>query len=100
MTRQADCLVGAVRTGPGEDRNPTVRHLDADLGHSLVLGMAQRRRFSRGAAGQQPVRALGDLPFDEVAERALVDLAAVERRDQRDIGTLEHGLSSPGGRDG
>jgi hypothetical protein len=58
-----------------------------------MLGVAEGRGFAGGADRHQAVRALLDLPVDELLESLLVDLAAGERRDQRDERSLEHGVS-------
>ena len=56
----------------------------------LVLVMAQRGRFARGADRNQPVGALFDLPFDEITEGFLVQRAVCrEGRNQRRNRTLE-----------
>ena len=62
------------------------------LDDALVLVMAEGRRFAGRAAGHQAVGALVDLPVDEVSESLLVDRAVVERRDQRDERSVEHGF--------
>ena len=56
---------------------------DAQLDDALVLVVAERGALAGGADRHQPVRALRDLPFDQPLERLLVDLAVLERRDQR-----------------
>ena len=68
--------------------------LDDDLDHAPVLLVAEGRRLAGGAARHDAVRALRHVHLDELPELGLVDLAAAERRDERDDGTLEHGAHS------
>src|SRR6266511_3358509 len=49
----------------------------------LVLVMGERRRFSGRPARHQAVGALVDLPLDELLKGLCVNLAVLERRDQR-----------------
>ena len=57
----------------------------------LVLVMAERRRFARGPARHEPVRALVDLPLDELLERRRIELAVLERGDQGRERAFERG---------
>ena len=52
--------------------------LDAQLDDLLVLLVAQRRAFARGADRHQAVGAFSDLPFDQTLECAVIDFAALE----------------------
>src|SRR5260221_11988109 len=97
VARQLDRLGGRVGAGAGDHRHLALRHVEAELDDALVLLVAQRRRLAGRAARHQPVRALLDLPGDEILEAALVDRAVAERRDRRDQRALEHG-SPPGGK--
>jgi hypothetical protein len=58
--------------------------LDAHTDDTLVLGVAQRRRFARRATRHQAMRAVFDLPVDERLEGVFIDRAVGERRDKRD----------------
>src|ERR1700753_2517405 len=51
--------------------------------------MAQRGRFAGGAAREQALRALRDLPADQRAKRRLIHLAILERRDQGGDGAFD-----------
>src|SRR5262249_55165738 len=69
--------------GARDHRDTALGLVDAPLHHLLVLGMRQRRALAGGADRDESIGALGDLPFDQIAERALVDRIALERGDQR-----------------
>ena len=55
-----------------------------------MLIMAERRGFTCGADRDKAMRALGDLPFDQLAECFLVHSPLFERGYQRDERALEH----------
>lgn len=76
--------------GPGNDRNPAICRFDRDFDDPLVLGMAERRAFSSCPAGDEAGRALGNLPFDEVAKGSLIDLGAEERGDKGSDKSVGH----------
>ena len=44
--------------------------------------MAQRRAFARGPDRHQPVRALFNMPFDQLFQRIQINCAVLERRDE------------------
>jgi len=46
--------------------------------------------FPRRSAGNQTEGTFLDLPFDEIAQRELIDSTISKRRDRRSNGTLEH----------
>src|SRR6185369_12757228 len=73
-----------------------LRHVEAKLDDAFVLLVAQRRRLAGRAARHHSMRALLDLPGDEILEAALVHRAVAKRRDRRDKRAMEHG-SPPGG---
>ena len=98
VAREVDRLRGRVGAGAGDDRDPPLRHLDAELDDALVLGMAQGRRFAGRAARHDGVRPFLDLPVDEALKALLVDGAIPERRDERDQRALEHGVLRRKGR--
>ena len=64
---QLDGLGGRVRSGAGDHRHAAGSRLDAELDDLLVLVMGERRRFARRPARHEPVRALVDLPLDQLA---------------------------------
>ena len=80
---QLDRLLGGIRARACHHRNPALGLIDAPFDHLLVLVMRERRALAGGADRDQSVGALGDLPFDQVAERVLVDRVVPERRHQR-----------------
>ena len=87
---------GVVAAGAGDDRHAPPRLVDAGPHDPEMLLEAQRRRLAGGAARDEAGRALGDLPFDEVAIGALVEAAiGRERRDERRDRSVEHGESRP-----
>jgi hypothetical protein len=53
-----------------------------------MLIMAKRWGFARGAHGNETMRPLRDLPFDQAAKRRLVDGVALHRRNQCGDGTF------------
>ena len=99
MSGERDGLFGAIRPGAGDDRHAPSRGFDAQIDEALMLLVVERRRLAGGPNRHQPVRSSLDLPFDQGAERRLVDLAVAERCDQGDDRALEHGkLLGPWGR--
>ena len=76
-------LGGRVGAGARDHRHAALGLLHAPLDHAVVLFMGERRALARGADRHQPVGALGDLPIHQLAERALVESAVLERRHQR-----------------
>ena len=89
MAGQRDGLVGVVGASARDHRHAAARFPDADLDDVHVLVVAERRAFARGAAGDQGVRALADLPVDEGPEGGLVEGAVLEGRDERRSRTPE-----------
>ena len=62
----------------GDHRHPALRDLDRDRDHPAMLVVGQGRAFAGGPARHQRVAALGDLPFDELAECVFSDTAAAK----------------------
>ena len=61
------------------------------FGHNgFVFIMAQRRAFTRGAHGNQPVRSFANMPFDKFLQRLQIQFAALERRDECWHRAFEH----------
>src|SRR3546814_13266512 len=89
MPGEPDRLLGRVRAGTGDDGHPAPCDFDAERDDAVVLLVAQRRRLARRAAGNQPVRALGDLPLDEILKGFLVDLAVPDGGDARNASAEE-----------
>ena len=91
LPRQLDRVLGRVRAGSGNDRNPlplaTSTH---SVDQPLLLVIGERRRFAGRAARHQSVRALADLPGHMLLKGGLVQLVVAKRRDQRDERSLEH----------
>ena len=84
MHGKIDRLGGVVGAGACNDWHPAARDLDRHLDDVFVLVMAKRRRFAGCADRHQAAAALVDLPFDEIAERLLVESCRIrEWRDQR-----------------
>ncbi len=83
MTGQFDGLCGGIGAGTRDDRHTAIDLVDTPFDHLLVLVMRQSRTFPRGSHRNQAIRALRDLPFDDVAKRFFVERAVFERRDQR-----------------
>src|SRR5262249_27573918 len=77
-----DGLCGRIGSRTGDHRHAPSRGLDAKLDDLLVLVVTQRGRFAGRPARHKPVRALVDLPLDELAERGHVDFAVLEPGDQ------------------
>ena len=90
LTRERDRLRGRVRARASDHRAAATRLLDAPAHDIVMLVMAHRRTLARGADGHEPVRSFGDLPVDQAAERALVELAVAHRRHKRGDGAVEH----------
>ena len=95
VAHQADRLLGVVRAGAGDHRDPAGCGLDDDLDAALVLGVGERRRLAGGADGDEPVASLGDVPLDELGQRLFVHLPVAEGGDEGGNGASEHG-TSPG----
>ena len=87
-------LCGAVRTGAGDDRDPSVHLLDHQLYDPVVLFMAQRGGLSRGSTRHNPVRSIFNMKFHQRADALFVELFVAERSDHRDIRTLKHEKTS------
>ena len=84
IVRQRDRLLRVVRSRAGDDGHAPPHLLHGDLHDAAMLGERHRRRFAGGAARDDEVDALVDLPVDEAAQRAFVDRAPVrERRGER-----------------
>jgi hypothetical protein len=58
------------------------RLFDTDLDHPVMFGIRQRRGLARGAAGDQPLAAIVDLPVDELAERGFIERSVAKRSRQ------------------
>src|SRR4026209_2081403 len=80
MSSEGDSLVSTIGAGPGNDRYPALADFDGEPDDAVMLVMCQRRCFSRRTARHDAVRAVRDLPFNEIAERPLIELAVAERR--------------------
>jgi hypothetical protein len=89
MTGAHDGFFGRVRPGAGNHRHPALGLFHAKLDHPGVFVMAQGRRFAGGAAGNQALGALFDLPVHQFAERRLIHLAILERGDQGGDGAFD-----------
>src|SRR5579864_2170542 len=90
VAREVDRFLGRVRSGAGDHGHPPLRHLDAKLDDTLVLVVAQGRRFARGAAGHERLGPLLDLPQDEGLKSLVVDRSVPKWGDQRHYRALEH----------
>ena len=88
--RQGDGFERVVGTGTGDHRHTLPRHLDANLDDTAMLFMAEGRRLARGADGNKPVAAFGNLPLHQFGERVLINLSIPKRCDKSDERTLEH----------
>ena len=73
VLRKIDRLLGGVRARARDDRDPALGLIDAPLDDLIVLVVRERRALAGGSDRHQSVGALGDLPFDNVAERLFVD---------------------------
>src|SRR6202035_5211555 len=71
------------------------RLIDYELDHLIVLVMGQGRRLAGRAARHDTVDARLDFPFNQVAERGLVDCAVAEGSDDRRYCAAEHCLDPP-----
>ena len=78
-----DRPAGIVRAAARDHRDLAARLLDADAHHADHLFRRQRRALAGRAARDEPVGALLDLPLRQRAQSGLVDLSALEGRDQR-----------------
>ena len=88
---QLDRVLGRVRAGSGNDRDPlALGDLDAQADQPLLLVIGESRRFAGRAARHQSVGSLVDLPSHMLLKRAFVQLVVAKRRDQRDERSLEH----------
>ena len=90
LPSELDRVLGRICARSGDDRCPALRHLDAQGDNTLVLVVAERRRFAGSAARHQATRALSDLPSHELLKGAFVETSAAEGCDQRDERSLEH----------
>ena len=90
MPGQRDGLVGAVGPRAGDDRDAAFDRLDGERHHALMLLMRERSGLAGGAAGDDPVRAVGELKLDEIAQRPLVDPSFPEGGDHRDYRAGKH----------
>ena len=80
---EIDGLRRGIGAGTGNHRHALVGRLDAELDDVLVLFVAEGRALAGRADWNEPVRALRDLPLDQLLERLVVDFPAFEGRDQR-----------------
>src|ERR1043166_3231634 len=63
--------------------------LDAPFDHLMVLLMGERRALAGGADRNEPVGSFRQLPVDQSAIRALVEVAVLEGGHKRGEGALE-----------
>ena len=94
-----------LRPGRGDDRQLAGIGLNRDIDDAVAFLDRQRRGLRRGAVDQNAVRAVLDLEFDQSRIGVVIDLAVLERRDQRRDGSLQeilgqfhHGRGLPVGR--
>src|SRR4249919_3852511 len=72
---QLDRVHGIVRAAAGDHRHPAPRHLNCDLDHPAMFVVGEGRALPGGAARDQSVGPLVDLPFDQVSECRFIDSA-------------------------
>jgi hypothetical protein len=84
VLREVDGFRGGVGAGARDHGDALARGLHHELHEAPVLVVAERGRLPRGAAGDEAVRAGGDVHLHQLAHLGLVDLAVLERRDHRD----------------
>ena len=85
---------GVVRSGAGDDGYAALRLIDAHPNDREMLLGGQRCRFAGGAAGNERVRPLRDLPFDEIAIGRLDEPPlGVEGGDERGNRSGKHRLN-------
>ena len=90
---EVDRLEGAVGARSGDDGDPAVRDLDAELDHPLVLVMGQRRRLAGGADRHETMTSLRDLPVHVAGESLFIEGAVLgEGRHEGGDRSLEHYL--------
>ena len=85
---------GRITAAARNDRDPARRHVDRGSDHGGMLVRTQRRGFAGRSARDQPARALGDLPVDQVAKGGKIDVPCGERSDQRGDRSGKHDFAS------
>ena len=92
---QFDRLERIVGAGTGDHRHPARSDPDADVDHTLVLVVAQRRTLAGCSDRHQPMRSLADLPVDEGTKRLFVEATVAHRRYQCSDRSCEHAIPLP-----
>ena len=77
------------------NRHTARRLLDAQLDDALMFVMRERRRLSRRAHRNQPMRARPDLKLDKFAEGVFFQGVILKWRDERGKRSLEHEKRTP-----
>jgi hypothetical protein len=90
----------AVGPGPRDDGDSSPGFLDGDVHDPIVLAVGEGGRLAGGAARNNPVNPLPDLPVDQLSERVLVELPVAEGGDQGCDGASKHRASWAGGEKG
>ena len=89
MPRQGNRFFRGIRAGAGDDRDAPFDGLYRELDDPTMLLIGQRGRLAAGAARDDPIRPIRNLPLNQVAERRLVYFTVPKRRDDRDNGPSE-----------
>ena len=89
---KADGFDGIIGTRTGDDGHAALDLIHADADGGFVFGMAHGGGFAGGAAGNDAVHTLFDLPFDVGAIGFFVDSAVLERRDQCGDSSVKHSI--------
>src|SRR6186997_1594691 len=83
MPRRLDGATGVVRSRARDNWDSASRLINHDLDYAAAFVLGHRGRFAGGAAGHEPMNAIGNLKLDEGSKSRLVDLLVSERGDQR-----------------
>ena len=87
MGGKGNRFVRGIRAGAGNHRDPPVHDFHGQRDHALVFFVRERGGFPRGPAGNDAMRAVGDLKLDQLTIGRFVDCAVLERCDDSDKGS-------------
>ena len=80
-------LVRGVGSGAGNHGDPLIDDLHGQRHDAFVFRVREGGGFAGGSARDDPMRAVGDVKFDQLAVRLFVEGALPKRRDDRNEGS-------------